>query len=298
MEFYSNSRPDLIGGQMKKTVYKVMKKKSNNVTVSDKVSGMLSVFYQDYIGKNKFAILILLLCVAFLAYRYYNKEDKDESSEDLDKEPFNPILLNDFSGTNVDSQYTFDTKDIGYSGYIDKSLFNEVTKEQTQHLANANNMHDSQPSFNPTQSVASQYEPVNYPPEPIPMNIPGKGIVPVKNYFGDRPKPFPPTTKFDYDYDNVHDYPNLSYYSGTHNTYGGDQTKNQSSFVNPLGFSTQFNQTTGEFVNQMTDANQRNLYDYQTIIDSMNKGFTNSLTIGPNGLDDSAEPEMDPPYAL
>ena len=60
MDFYSNSRPSLIGGTMKKTVNKIMKNESYNGTISDKISHYLDELYKDNIRDNKLVVFVCL----------------------------------------------------------------------------------------------------------------------------------------------------------------------------------------------------------------------------------------------
>ena len=50
-EFYYDKHPNLIGPVMKTTVCKIVKKPQINNTVSDKISGYVSEFYNDYINQ-------------------------------------------------------------------------------------------------------------------------------------------------------------------------------------------------------------------------------------------------------
>ena len=82
---------------------------------------------------------------------------------------------------------------------------------------------------------------------------------------------------------------------GTNNLY---QNAVDTSIMNPLGFSNNFNTTTGSFISGMTSANKDNVVDYQQIMESMRSDLTNSLSVGPDYLNvGSGEPMMIPPYA-
>ena len=161
---------------------------------------------------------------------------------------------------------------------------------QTSHLR-----YDTQPSFNRLYSVDQQKEPVNYPPSPLPINIPDLGIVYTKDLYG-YPKPFPNLNSPNYNYNNVYTNPQLAYYNGTYNTYKNAQDTN---IINPLGYPTNFNTSTGDFINHMTNANKQNIVDYQTILDNINGNLVDALKLGPKYLDiNSPELEMEPPYAI
>lgn len=272
MEFYSNSKPNLIGTKINRTVYKIMKKEHSGGTISDKISNVIVSVYNKFISPNKFIVGIIIFTILFLVYRYYSKENK-ENKENKDKE------LEEFD----------DQLRIMEEGQLNNNIINEIMNEQTKHLT-----YDEQPSFNPLYSTQEQPNKVYYPPDPLPVNIPGTGITYTRSLYG-QPKPFPGLNAPNYNYSNVYTNPSLSYYSGTYNTYHNAQ---DTDIINPLGYPTNFNTSTGEYMDQMTSANKQNIVDYQNILQNMNQDLVNSLKIGPNYLDnDNSEYEMQPPYA-
>lgn len=252
MDFYSNSKPNLIGPKVKNSVNDIVNKNTNNSTISDTISSMLTYFYKNYISDNKFVFITFIIFAIFLLYRYYNKESKDVEN------------------------FTED----------EQKIIDEIFNDQTDHLR-----YDSQPSFNSLLSVNDQSQPVNYPPMPIPVNIPDKGIVHTKNLY-EYSKPFETLNNPSYDYNNVYTHPSRSYYTGTYNTYDNAKDTN---IINPLGHLNNFNTSTGDFVGQMTDANQQNILDYQTILDNTQGQLVDNLKIGPNNLDEQTD--IEPPYA-
>lgn len=294
MEFYSNSKPNLIGSKMKKTVYKIMKKGSNN-TISDKISNIMSSTYTNYVKDNLLLIISIAIIIIFLTYRYYNKKNR-ENFDKSNEANFN----NSDNFNNPNDQHSI----------VDNIL------NQTNHLK-----YDSQPTLDILKSVDDQKEKVNYPPDPIRIDIPKLNNLPnqkdqnyydnCKNYNNDTNQTiyarniYPELPNFinlntpNYNYNNVYDNNQLSYYTGTYNPYQHDISGQYGTIVNPLGFNTNFNQTTGEFIDGMTNLNKKNLYDYQSILDNMNNNLINSLKFGPEHLDiNSPELEMDPPYSI
>ena len=254
MSFDFNSKPSLIGPKMKKTVYKVMKQTSTNSIISEKISNSVNIFYDDYIAPNKLIAVSIIIVILFLIYRYYTKGENKE----------------------------FFTK-------YEHNIIDDITGIQTAHLR-----HDTQHTFNHLIPVNQQHEHVNYPPDPLPVNLPDKGIVYTKN-LGNYPPMYPNLNQPQYDYNNVYKYPSRSYYTGTYNTYKNAQ---DTDIANPLGFSNRFNSSTGQYVTHMTDKNKQNITDYQTIIDNMNGDLYSSMKYGPNGIDPFVpEPKIEPPYS-
>ena len=263
MQFYSNTKPDLIVPRVKKSVVYIMKKKSSFTTFSDKLSELVGGFYSEYICDNKLILIILVAIIIMLLCRYYDKQNRISE------------------GTYKKDKKEGFTRD-------ETKIINNIMETQTKHLK-----YNTQPSFNRLYSVNDQFEPVNYLPDKVPLNIPGRGLVYDKNL--PYSKPYQNLNNPEYDYSSAYTYPSRSYYNGTYDTYNNTQNEN-TNMVNPLGFSNDFNHTTGSFVSGMTSANHQNIVDYQKILNEMNNNLENS--IGPSNLNISQlEPTMVPPWA-
>lgn len=260
MDFFSKTKPNLIDPKMKKTVYKIIKKNPLNYTISEKISEMMNKFYKSYIKQNLFFILVILAIVIFLVYRYYKKKENDKNNENF--------------------QYEFDE---------DAYLMNDINN-QTNHLR-----YDTQPSFDRLHSVKYQEEPVYYPPDPLPINLSGKGIQYKRDIYNEKVNPFPYLNTPNYDYNNVYTNTSRLYHNGTYNTYNDAK---DTELVNPLGYSNKFNTTTGDFIKGMTDKNEKVITDYREIIDNMEGNLIDSLKIGPKYLDvNNTELDIEPPYS-
>ena len=256
MSFFSNTRPNLIGNDIKRTVNKIMKKQSNNTTISDKISFRLGEFYKNYIEENKFYVFIFFIIIIFLIYRYYNRSGKKENYSNQDYEKLKDIIYN-----------------------------------QTAHLR-----YDDQPTIDRLRSIDDQprHDKVYYPPDPLPVNIPGKGIIYTRNIYDD-PEPYPALNTPKYNYNNVYENKSRSYYNGTYDTY---QNAQDTDIPNPLGYPNNFNTTTGDYIKYMTNTNEKYVMDYQNILDKANLNLVDSLKIGPKYLNTKIpEFEMEPPYA-
>ncbi len=145
--------------------------------------------------------------------------------------------------------------------------------------------YDAQPSFNPLYSIKDQQQDkVYYPPEPLPINLPDQGFVYTRDLYDEPDQTTLLNSPENYDY-NAHKN-SASYYVGTYNTY---QDAKDTNIINPLGFSNNFNTTTGNFVTGMTEKNRDVLNNYRDIVNNK---------VGPEYLNE-AEPDYDikPPYA-
>lgn len=261
MDFYSGKQPNLIGPIMKSTVCQAIKRPVVNNTVSDKISTYVSGWYQDYIVENKIVLFVIAIFVGFLIYRYYNK---------------------------IPSKKITKATNEGFSGE-DSNLMKEIRYYQTQHL-----QFDNPPNMNPTKSPSEQENDVYYPPDPLPINIPGTGFVYTRDIY-DKPNKFPQFNNTQYDHNNVYNFPSNSFYNGTYGTY---QNAKNTDMVHPFGWSNSFNTNSGDFVNPMTNLNMQNMVDYQTILDNTNNNLVNALKLGPKFINANApEYDMEPPYA-
>jgi|688.fasta_scaffold597670_2 hypothetical protein len=259
MDFYSGKQPNLIGPIMKITMSKVMKKPNINNTVSDKVTSYISKFYKDYIVDNKIIISVILIFVIFLAYRYYNKQN----IKTIKKEKF--------------------------TASENKNLFKEIMEYQTKHLK-----HDNPPSMNPLESPNDDKDEVLYPPDPLPVNIPGSGIVYSRNIY-EKPQSNQPFNNTNYNYNNVYENSSRSYHNGTYDTY---QNAQDTDIINPFGWSNNFNTNMSNFISPMTNMNNQVSIDYQSILDNMQGNLTDSLKLGPKFIDvNTPDFGMEPPYA-
>lgn len=253
MDFYSREQPNLIGNVMKETIYNVVKKPKVNNTVSDKIANMLSVFYKEYIMEYKLVIFIIILVIGFLVFRYYNKKNKEKFANQ------------------------------------DYNLLKDIEDYQTKNMiATAIPLESIEPD-----EVNKKQDNIRYPPDPLPVNIPGEGIVYTRNLYDD-PKPFAPLNSVEYNYNNVYTYPSRSYYSGTYDTYKDAQ---DTLIMNPYGWPNTFNTQVGDFIGKMTESNQRVLADYNTIIDTSRANMLNGLKGNPTNDGDVGEYTMEPPFS-
>nr|QBK88605.1 MAG: hypothetical protein LCMiAC01_02820 [Mimivirus LCMiAC01] len=238
MAFYSGSKPNLISKKLKNKVYKIIQNKPENKnTISEKIFSYISDIYNSYIKEHKILFFAIVIVAMFLIYRYCNRSGS--SRETYISEP-------------------------GYNSDL-KSL-SKLIKKQTDHLR-----YNTQPSFNRLTSVGDQIVDVNYPPDPIPMNIAGR-LLPMKNPL-QHPHKFPIMNTAKHT-DTAYRYPSRSHYNGTYNTY---QNAQDTDIQNPLGFSNNFNTTTGEFIKYMTDKNKQNIMNYQIGIDKENDDLKRGL---------------------
>lgn len=247
---FSGSQPNLVGPVMKETVYKVMKSNPTNNTVSDKVVCHITYFCKTYILENILIILIILCLVIFLMHRY-------SMSKTIKAERFNGE--NNLYKNNEDIEYKEKNKE--------RNLYKEITDYQTRHLR-----YDDPPHMNPLMTPDDRNNQVNYAPDEKLINIPGVGLVDPKLLHP--PKSNVPLNNVNYDYNNVYTNPSLSYYNGTYNTYSNAQDTDA---INPYNWSNNFNTNTGAFVSPMTELNNKNLVDYQNILDNMNDNLIDAI---------------------
>lgn len=140
--------------------------------------------------------------------------------------------------------YTRYVKLLKKENFNEDNLFNEISFEQVKHL-----LKSKQPSVNPLKSINKQSK-IKCNKENIINNTP---ITQFQNLNT-------PNYNYDYPYDNAREY-----YNGTYNTYENAQ---DTSIQHPYDFPTNFNTSTGDFVDYMTYMNDKNIVDYRTILDN------------------------------
>ncbi len=166
--------------------------------------------------------------------------------------------------------YRYYNKSPRKENYVNSTVLDDITNTITRHLK-----YDTQPSFDRLQSVDHQVEKVNYPPDPLPINLSGDKVVLAKDLY--KTDKFPTLNSPKYDYNNVYTDPSRSYYAGTYNTYEQAQDTN---ILNPYGYPNDFNTSTGKFVTQMTDKNQQNVINFQNVIDNRDHNLREGLLHG------------------
>lgn len=82
MDYFSNSKPNLIAPAIQSTIKKVIKKGGDKKTISEKISNNAVDLYNKYISKHKFYIIIIACVIAFLVYRYYKNKKKENKKND------------------------------------------------------------------------------------------------------------------------------------------------------------------------------------------------------------------------
>lgn len=260
-EYYSKTQPNLVVQSVKVTLDKIIDNNEQGSTISEIIANKMYNFYNDYLKDNMFVLAIIMIFVIFLIYRYYaTKEEKNKKQE-----------------KEVEQQEQ--TDDRMQEHYQDLTL--QEIQSQTDHL-----MNNTQPHFNPLYSVGSQQTPVNYPPDNLPINT-GNNLIFTKSLNNQYPPSYPPFNTPEYNYNNVYKNDTRSYYNGTYNTYSGAQDTN---IQNPLGFSTNFNTNTGNFVGPMTNMNQQ-------IIDQYNNNGRNKESDMIRNSFNNYKPTLIPAYA-
>jgi hypothetical protein len=257
MEFYSNSKPDLIANNIKRKFKNISTEKiSNELVITDNFTDSIMFFLREYVEPNKFIIIFVCIVVTYLYYRYENKKTKTNTNQE-------PFRSDDF-----------------------KKLKKELSS-QTTHLPL-----NEQPTFNPLYPVANQYNDTNYLPDKIPIRINDKFHMVRGNDMYGSPKEY--TNMIDPKYDYMTPYVNKSrnIYTGVTNTYQGEP---DTTMVNPLGFANNQVSSDAEFVTGMTTANLNNFKTFKNEHIATENQLINNMRFG--GIKNNQEPNIEPPYS-
>jgi len=242
MNSFPNPKPNLVDVNITQNIKNIISQNVKKHTLLDKLCIYIYQIYHNYFKPNKFLIIITVSIVLFLYYRYDMKKRNDLKNRKRRKSTINEDFSDDV---------------ISLENNISPEVFKSITQDQTAHL-----QHNNQPHYNPAYPINTQEMYVNYPPGPISLNIDGD-IKYARNSNNPR-QPInqlyaPPVNFF-----NAYEQPSYEYYTGTENPY----EKSQDTLLeNPLGFPTDFNTTTGNFMCGMTEINKKNIADYKEIVE-------------------------------
>lgn len=270
MDFYSNSRPNLIPTNVRNKV-KIMTHRAKKVggKINSGFNSFLYSLYSNYIKPNKELLVIILLVCAFVLYRCQQKKKENESEEEMNS------LLEDFINEEITNQTSVPGNYEGTVNDLSRNIAN-----QSRYMRHGIG---DQPTMNPSVPVGDQYvEEVNYRPDSVPINIDGSGpriinrptsherLVRDNSLSMQYENLIKPT----WDHDMGSKYQSRNYYTGLENTYNNAQDTN---IINPLGFSNDFNSTTNSFVGGNVQLNQQNMIDYAQIMKDTNQDLVGSL---------------------
>lgn len=166
----------------------------------------------------------------------------------------------------------------------DEEKLLKMMEDQTAHLEQ-----NEQQTMNPIYPLAKQQSNVAYPPGNFPINTGTEISMLNRNDFPQAPQEISLGDP-NYDYSAVYSNPSRSSYTGTTNLY---RNAVDTSIQNPLGFSNQFNTTTGDFVSGMADTNNNNVMAFDSILKNSEQNMVN----GSQGSPYQDEPYVVPPYA-
>jgi len=186
MDFYSNSKPDLICSKNKKPLYNIGSElQPNKETISETVLNIINTLYIKYIIPNMTITICMVVFILFLIYRYYTTANNNTKKQKSKSAPIN---------TNY--------------GLVIGNNENNGNNDITNQLS-----------------------------DPHYVIIDDKQIPLIQKYHSEEKK----------------------YYTNTTNDYKNTQ---DTDIINPLGFSNDFNTTTGAFVGEMTDLNNQNVENF------------------------------------
>lgn len=220
MEFYSGKQPNLVGPVMQSTIDNITQTPIIGSTVSDKIMKCFKFIYDDYINyifEHKLLFFILFIVVVLLVLRYNSVKNKNNQKE----------LFYDNSNNQQN----------------EKNLMKEIMEYQTNHLKYYN-----PPSMNPLFPEDNDEDIINYPPEPLPINLPNEGLIYTRDIYEKPQKTQFYNPQYNGNYEGSREYS-----TGLVNTY---ENAKDTDIPNPYGWSNNFNTNTGKFVKYMTDMNR------------------------------------------
>lgn len=255
----TNSEFNLIDEKINNTFKKIVNNASDipqNLTISDKISNLVSQFYNSYVKNHLFTITLVFLLLLFLLFRNYRKNNKEQFSKyDLQQPIVNnlqPVKEQYYEKTN----YPPSTIPINVNNdLIYDDIFNFNNEIHNGEYQQNDINHDD---INTLSSTQHNYSPDN------------------RDYYG---------------YGNINKHgKNDKYYQNHYASFDDTQ------IPNPLGFSNMFNSTTNKYLNQMTNANTNNINLYDSLIRETNNDLESQLKIGPKHLPENGYKILPPYY--
>jgi hypothetical protein len=264
MEFFSNSKPNLLSRNIKAKFKSISNNSSpNNFTINDNVTDSIMFFLKKYIEPNKVLLILILLLTIYLYNKYENKKKRQRKKKDGTKEPF---VSNELA------------------------KLNEAISNQTSHLPI-----NHQGTMNPLYPVSNQHSDVNYLADPIPVKINNKFHIARPDDLYGKPEQYPNMIDPQYDYFSPYVNKSRNIYTGVTNTYINQPDTN---IANPLGLDNNFVSTDANFVTGMTKANLNNFKTFKYEQKQNENKLIDNMKFGPSYLNpDSPEPMMEPPYS-
>ncbi len=272
MDFFSNSKPNLLASDLKNNYNSLFLNNHNtatnpihnlpNDTYTTPIKDINKVFYSlytDYIIDNIYLIIVILGIILFLYYRYCNKKDMESYLD----EPFIRPVFNPYYPVH---------KQINYNVYPSGRLPlksdnpNNVLDYIGDPKIYDNTLNNDQYNMTITDIINKEKRVI--PGQYYPQTLPNYGL------------------KQNTD----------TIYTGVTDTYKNDIYKSHT-IPNPLGFKTNFNETAGKFSQPMTQANMKNLDNYvQKINNDSNSLETSAYNIENIDYVDDVD-FIEPPYA-
>jgi len=312
-DIYSNTKPDLISNTIKKSMFTITQKNADLTTMTSTLIGGLKKIYNDHLHDNRYTFIFIFVVLFFLLYRYFNRDTKSTKREKNKKEKeaikqleiLAEAVERDEESRDKENRDMSNKNNINnnYTTHLDPNFENQYSPRLTQQFNDFVSPPDTmyngylRPNFkhiyDPDYATAQQpviyhQAPSSYPRAP-PVNHAG-GVNFVNNYSGDFYK------RYSGDMNNVSgmsDINNNYVNNAAYNNYNGvlNDYVNAQDPINPnqVGYPVNFNTSTGDFVGKMTEANSKNIADYNAILSKTNEDLL--------GRNNSKIPSVIPPYS-
>jgi len=155
MDFFSNSKPNLLSSRVNKNINKIVKVDIPiNKTVSEIISDNISFLYKNYLLQNKFTSIVIFFFILFLIYRFCNKNNQIH-------ENYNHNLYSNNSQPTINPLYPVSSHE-NHVNYPPKSIPINLPIDGNFNLVNKKNIYKNPPPFtnlnSPNYNYNSVYE--------------------------------------------------------------------------------------------------------------------------------------------
>lgn len=260
-DYFSGTRPDLVNKHVLKDINKLLSVKYKEP--QNCVDGIVWC-YTSFIYPNMFSIIIVIILVLFLLYRYMAKKYvvgdnsiPDDVRKDLETYTDVNSDKDEIYGDNNDSgNNNADSGNNGTNGTTARQGDNRYSKHD--HLSDLDiDTPHFRPTFNPYYPTNMQSSYVNYLPDEVPLSVSGRYVNNSGNSGNDISARNPGYTPYPSKIQND------DIYTGSINTYAGAHNPMH---PNSLGWEADYNTTTNDALNFATRRNRQNLNQLSEIL--------------------------------
>lgn len=267
MDFFSGSKPNLISNNTLDEInnllggYQIPANLENNS--QPKLNDGITDFYSNYISPNLFFIVLAILFLLFLYWKYETKnsensvtKSKNKEKKLKDKEKEIKKKIEEYTDKKREKKIERILID-DYINSIEADTNEKSMRPQGNYVAN----------FNPSVPVSAQQSYTNYMDNNVPLNINNKRQTPRQFFQDEEPE-------YNYLPFIKNKIARADTYYGTNNDYNNFVDQN---YPNPNGWEQNYNESTYNAIEFATQKNKNSLTELNDIINQTNNELARNI---------------------